>query len=377
MGDRGLDYRRIGLVMVLCVGLLMLTAACTVAELPAEDGAPIGVQQDSGESKSGSVIMANDAVQKAGEERNESNTQNLEREIFEVDLSKIERTAIETVILMYEALQAKDKESYFQHADIPSMRISPAKLEVMMIEAGRRELRPERFMLLDRSVLDPEKLSLLALTYGSQAEVVLEELSHGDRHLWFVNEFPDGPRVVDQNTIYPGAYELGRDAGLEELINVGIEQAAENRRFLAVKSKKPIMTPMQTVSMLYQAAQDGDESTFYQLSGGDEGYFAGRYAQDMVEFSEWMKAFESVQRFPMEDIPRAKLAGAYRADYNERFGSEWQVVVAWDPREESGYMGTSWIMAPGMDGIRYVVKQALTADLKSFLSDEYIRVPQG
>ncbi|GAE06103.1 hypothetical protein [Paenibacillus sp. JCM 10914] len=37
MGDRGLDYRRIGLVMVLCVGLLMLTAACTVAELPAED----------------------------------------------------------------------------------------------------------------------------------------------------------------------------------------------------------------------------------------------------------------------------------------------------------------------------------------------------
>lgn len=267
---------------------------------------------------------------------------------------------------MYEALQANDSESYFQHADIPSVRISPAKLKVLIEEAGRREVRPERFTVFDKAGLDQESSRLFALTYGSQAEIVLEELSQGDHNLWFVTAFTDGLKVVEQSTIYPGAYELGREAAMEELIAVEIRHTAEDRAFLAAKAKKPVLTPVQTVSLLYQAAQAEDPETFFAMSGGDEGYFSDHYVQDMVEFTEWMKSFESVQHVLIEPISHEKIAGSYREEYNKRFGPAWQFVVAWGSEDEAGHQGAYWIMAPSGDGTRYVVKQALTADLESF-----------
>ena len=127
-----------------------------------------------------------------------------------------------------------------------------------------------------------------------------------------------------------------------------------------------VWNPVQTVSLLYQAAQAEDAETFYAMSGGSEGYFSGQYARDMVEYTEWMKSFESVQHISIESVPRGNTAGSYREEYNERFGDTWQFIVAWDPKDEAGYQGTYWIMAPSEDGIQYVVKQTLTANLESF-----------
>ena len=79
---------------------------------------------------------------------------------------------------------------------------------------------------------------------------------------------------------------------MEELIAIEIRHTAEDRTFLA-KAKRPVWNPVQTVSLLYQATGGGC-GNLYAMSGGDEGYFSGQYARDMVEFTEWMRAFESV-----------------------------------------------------------------------------------
>ena len=80
---------------------------------------------------------------------------------------------------------------------------------------------------------------------------------------------------------------------MEELIAVEIRHTAEDRAFFAAKAKQPVWNPVQTVSLLYQAAQAEDAETFHTMSGGGEGYFSGQYERDMVEFTEWMKSLKA------------------------------------------------------------------------------------
>ncbi|MEC0202305.1 hypothetical protein P4H39_06630 [Paenibacillus lautus] len=360
-------YQRSGQILALAVMTIMLMVACT-KEVPGS----IQQNRSSAAAPSAGVAgnqsempaAASESLLTAFQREDQSNPQ--VKQESEPPEGESNHNPIETVLDMYEALQANDSTTYFRHADIPSVRMSPAKLEVLFEEAGKREVRPERFKLFDREGLDRESRQLLSLTFGSQAEIVLEELSQGDHNLWFVTAFTDGLQVVEQATIYPGAYELGREATMEELIAIEIQHTAEDRAFLAAKAKQPVWNPVQTVSLLYQAAQAEDAETFYSMSGGGEGYFSGQYARDMVEFTEWMTSFESVQHISIESVPRENMAASYREEYNERFGGAWQFIVAWDPKDEAGYQGTYWIMAPSEDGTRYVVKQTLTANLESF-----------
>lgn len=277
------------------------------------------------------------------------------------------RDPIQVVLGMYEALQANDSVTYFRLADIPSIRMSPAKLKLTFEEAGKREVRPERFKLFDKAALDLDSRRLLSLTYGSQGEIVLEELSQGDHHVWFVTAFTDGFKVVEQSTIYPGAYELGREAGIEELIAEEISRTAEDRGLLATRAKAPVWNPVQSVTLLYQAAQAEDEETFFAMSGGAEGYFAGEHAGDMTEFSERLRSVEGVQQLLIKSVSRGNIVEAYVEEYDKRFGPDWQFIVAWNPGDEEGKMGTSWIMAPSEDRTRYIVKQTLTGNLEPFL----------
>ncbi|MCT1399792.1 MULTISPECIES: hypothetical protein [unclassified Paenibacillus] len=369
MKTRKRPYLRSGQILIMAVMTMMLMVACT-KEVPGS----VSVQQNRSTSATPSAGEAGNASEMPPPAReslrtafhSEEQSHHQVKQEVEPPAGESNHDPIEAVLNMYEALQANDSASYFRHADIASVRMSPAMLKVLFEEAGKREVRPERFKLFDKEGLDRESRQLLSLTYGSQAEVVLEELSQGDHNLWFVTAFPDGLKVVEQSTIYPGAYELGREATMEELIAIEIRHTAEDRTFLAAKAKQPVWNPVQTVSLLYQAAQAEDAETFYAMSGGDEGYFSGQYARDMVEFTEWMRAFESVQHISIESVPQENLAGSYREEYNKSFGDAWQFIVAWDPKDEAGYQGTYWIMAPGEDGIRYVVKQTLTANLESF-----------
>ena len=104
---------------------------------------------------------------------------------------------------------------------------------------------------------------------------MLEELSQGDHNLWFVTAFPDGLKVVEQSTIYPGAYELGREATMEELIAIEIRHTAEDRTFLAKKSEAPVWNPVQTVSLLYQAKTGGGCGNLLCDVGWRRGIFFG------------------------------------------------------------------------------------------------------
>lgn len=367
MKTRMQPYLRSGQILIMAVMTIMLMVACTkeVPESVWQSRSTVAAS-DAREAGNPAAIPlpARESLRTAFRSEDQSNYQ--AKQESEPPEEESNHDPIDAVLDMYEALQTNDSAMYFRHADIPSVRMSPAKLKVLFEEAGKREVRPERFKLFDREGLDRESRQLLSLTYGSQAAIVLEELSQGDQNLWFVTAFTDGLKVVEQSTIYPGAYELGREATMEELIAIEIQHTAEDRAFLAVKAKRPVWNPVQTVSLLYQAAQVEDADTFYAMSGGGEGYFSGQYAQDMVGFTEWMRAFESVQHISIESVPRENMAASYREEYNERFGDAWQFIVAWDPKDEAGYQGTYWIMAPSEDGTRYVVKQTLTANLESF-----------
>ncbi|WP_258394582.1 hypothetical protein [Paenibacillus sp. MDMC362] len=360
-------YLRSGQILIMAAITIMLMVACT-KEVPGS------LQQSRSTAAASDALKAGnpaeipspawESLRTALQPEDQSHHQ-VKQEV-EPPAGESNHYPIQAVLSMYEALRANDSASYFRHADIPSVRTSPAMLKVLFEEAGQREVRPERFKLFNKEGLDRESRELLSLTYGTQADVVLEELSQGDHHLWFVTAFTDGLKVVEQSTIYPGAYELGREATMEELIAIEIRHTAEDRAYLAAKAKQPVWNPVQTVSLLYQAARAEDAETFYAMSGGDEGYFSGQYARDMVEFTEWMRPFESVQHIAIESVPQEKLAGSYREEYNKSFGDAWQFIVAWDPRDEAGYQGTYWIMTPSEDGIRYVAKQTLTANLESF-----------
>lgn len=359
-------YKQYGLTLALAVLTILLTVACSKEEPSSVQPTSAASIPNAGKSvreESETSASAKESVRTAFRQEEQVDRQAEQGSEPKGDTN---RNPIEAVLRMYEALQADDSESYFQHADIPSVRISPAKLKVLIEEAGKREVRPERFMVFDKEMLDQASRQLLAITYGSQAEIVLEELSQGDHNLWFVTAFTDGLKVVEQSTIYPGAYELGREAAMEELIAVEIRHTAEDRAFLAAKAKMPVLTPVQTVSLLYQAAQAEDQETFYAISGGAEGYFSGHYVQDMVEFTEWMKSFESVQHVRIEPVSKENIAENYRVEFDKRFGSAWQFIVAWGSEGEASYQGTYWIMAPGGDESRYVVRQVLTANLESF-----------
>ncbi|MGG4105398.1 hypothetical protein AAXB25_15875 [Paenibacillus lautus] len=367
MKTRKRAYQRFGQIIVLAVMTIMLLVACT-KEVPGSipQNRSTAAEPSAGEAGNSSEMPAAATVSSRTAFQPEDQRNHQVKQEAESPEGESNYDPIEAVLNMYEALQANDSTLYFRYADIPSVRMSPAKLKVLFEEAGKREVRPERFKLFDREGLERESRQMLALTYGSQAEIVLEELSQGDHNLWFVTAFTDGLKVVEQSTVYPGAYELGREATMEELIAIEIQHTAEDREFLAAKAKQPVWNPVQTVSLLYQAAQAEDAETFYAMSGGGEGYFSGQYARDMVEFTEWMKSFESVQHISIESVPPENMAGSYREKYNKSFGDTWQFIVAWDPKHETGYQGTYWIMAPSEDGIQYVVKQTLTANLESF-----------
>lgn len=360
-------YLRSGQILIMAVMTIMLMVACT-KEVPGS------LQQSRSTAAASDALEAANPAEipsPAGESlrtgfQSADQSQHQVKQEVEPPGGESNHDPIDAVLDMYEALQTNDTAMYFRHADIPSVRMSSAKLKVLFEEAGKREVRPERFKLFDKDGLDRESRQLLSLTYGTQADVVLEELSQGDHNLWFVTAFTDGLKVVEQSTIYPGAYELGREATMEELIAIEIQHTAEDRVYLADKAKQPVWNPVQTVSLLYQAAQVEDAETFYAMSGGDEGYFSGQSTRDMVEFTEWMRSVESVQHITIESIPQENLAGSYREEYNKSFGDAWQFIVVWDPKDEAGYQGTYWIMAPSEDGIRYVAKQTLTANLESF-----------
>ncbi len=359
-------YRRNGQLMVLAVIMMMLAACAKEAPIAEQITPPTAAAPGAEETAKPAEMpsAAKESLRTAFPQEDPSHRQ--VKQEAEQPEGESNRDPVEAVLDMYEALQASDSASYFRHADIPSVRMSPTMLKVLFEEAGKREVRAERFKLFDKEGLDEVSSRLLSLTYGSQAEIVLEELSQGDQNLWFVTAFADGLKVVEQSTVYPGAYELGREATMEELIAVEIQHTAEDRAFFAAKAKQPVWNPVQTVSLLYQAAQAEDAETFHTMSGGGEGYFSGQYDRDMVEFTEWMKSFESVQHMSIESVSRENIAYGYSQEYDERFGDGWQFIVAWDPRDEAGYQGTSWIMAPSEDGTRYVVKQTLTANLESF-----------
>jgi len=360
-------YHRYGLAVV-WVALAFLMAACA-KEMPPSEVRPASIIASPGEEGTANdqewLPVAKESVQTVfllGDQDDVQATQ--ETELPE---EESRRDPVEAVLGMYEALQTNDSAAYFRLADIPSIRISPAKLKLTFEEAGKREVKPERFKLFDKAVLEPESSRLFFLTYGSQAEIVLEELSQGDFHLWFVTAFTGGLKIVEQSTVYPGAYELGREAEIEELIAEEIRRTAEDRGLLAARVKEPVLNPVQSVSLLYQAAQAEDEDTFFAMSGGDEGYFAGQHTWDMAEFSETMKSVESVQQMLIKSVSRGNIAETYIAEYDKRFGSDWQFIVAWNPEDGEESKGTSWIMAPSGDGTRYVVKQTLTGNLAPFL----------
>ncbi|MGE7824838.1 hypothetical protein [Paenibacillus sp. NPDC093718] len=367
MKTRKRPYLRSGQILIMAVMTIMLMVACT-KEVPGsiQQNRSTSAAPSAGEAgnQSGMPAAATEGLRTAFQPEDQNHHQ--AKQDSEPPEGESNHNPIEAVLDMYEALRSNDSAMFFRHADIPSVRMSPAKLKVLFEEAGKREVRAERFKLFDKEGLDDVSSRLLSLTYGSQAEIVLEELSQGDQNLWFVTTFADRLTVVEQSTIYPGAYELGREATMEELIAIEIQHTAEDRAYLAAKAKQPIWNPVQTVSLLYQAVQAEDAETFYTMSGGDEGYFSGQYVRDMVEFTEWMRAFESVQHISIESVPQENLAGSYREEYNKSFGDTWQFIVAWDPKDEEGYQGTYWIMAPSEDGTRYVVKQTLTANLESF-----------
>ncbi|WP_242615281.1 hypothetical protein [Paenibacillus solani] len=360
-------YQRYGPTVVL-VALAFLMAACTNDMPPSEihPASTAAAQSEEGTANDKEWLpVAKESVQMVFLHGDQDDVQATQE--TELPEEEPKRDPVEAVLGMYEALQANDSKAYFRLADIPSIRISPAKLKLTFEEAGKREVKPERFKLFDKAVLDSESSRLLSLTYGSQAEIVLEELSQGDFHIWFVTAFTDGLKVVEQSTVYPGAYELGREAELEELVAEEIRRTAEDRGLLAARAKEPLWNPVQSVSLLYQAAQAEDEETFFAMSGGDEGYFAGQHTWDMSEFSETMKSVESVQQMLIKSVSRGNIAETYIAEYDKRFGSDWQFIVAWNPEDGEESKGTSWIMAPSGDGTRYVVKQTLTGNLDPFL----------
>ncbi|MGG3283475.1 hypothetical protein [Paenibacillus solani] len=361
------SYERYGPTVVLVV-LAFLMAACT-KEMPPSAVQPastaVAPSEEGAANDKEWLPVAKESMQMVFLHGDQAETQATQE--TEQPEGEPKRDPVEAVLGMYEALQANDSKAYFRLSDIPSIRISPAKLKLTFEEAGKREVKPERFMLFDKAVLDPESSRLLSLTYGSQAEIVLEELSQGDFHIWFVTAFTGGLKVVEQSTVYPGAYELGREAEIEELIAEEIRRTAEDRGLLAARAKEPVLNPVQSISLLYQAAQAEDEETFFAMSGGDEGYFAGQHTWDMSEFSETMKSVESVQQMLIKSISRGNIAETYIAEYDQRFGSDWQFIVAWNPEDGEERKGTSWIMVPSGDGTRYVVKQTLTGNLDPFL----------
>lgn len=277
--------------------------------------------------------------------------------------------AVEIVTHMYEALQSGNQPAYFKLADIPEIRISPAKKQALFDEARRRKPEPDRFRLLGKQALDEESRELLAATYGSQSEIVLEELSQGDQNVWIVTLFPDGAKVVDQSTIYPGAYELGRNASIEELVQASLLKLTDDRKFLASKHNTPLFTPVQTVALIYQAAQERNEEAFFAATGGEEGYFAGGRKADMLEFTQWMSEFGSVLDFPIQEVSRTDLSAAYVADYDGRFGADWHFVAAIDPNDGYAHRGTYWILTTSSDATRYIVREAFTTELETFYSD--------
>ncbi|MUG65310.1 hypothetical protein GNP94_04725 [Paenibacillus campinasensis] len=285
--------------------------------------------------------------------------------------AKLSEQAVDVVAQMYEALEAGNQPAYLKLADIPEMRHSPAKTQALFDEARKRKPHPDRFKLLGKQELDEESRELLDITYGSQAEIVLEELSQGDRHVWIVTIFPDGAKVVDQSTIYPGAYELGRNASIEELVQASILKLIDDRQFLASKHKTPLFTPVQTVALIYQAAQEGNEEAFFAACGGEEGFFAGGRAGDMLEFTQWMSKFGSVLSFPIQELARTHLNAEYTAEYDGRFGPDWHFVAAMDPDDRYAHRGTYWILTPNNDATRYVVREAFTTELDPFLNDAF------
>lgn len=346
---------------------MLLTAACSqegASPQPLSSAMPASVEELSTARAQQPPAEKSEVQRTANEDKERVGTVSQSLDQLE---NRRDRMAVDTVLQMYEALHAEDREAYFRYADIASVRMTPSKLDVLIEEAGKRELKPERFRSFDKLTLAEDSRRLLSIHYGSQVELVLEELSYGDQNVWFVNVFPDGPKVIDQTAIYPGAYELGREASFEELVAAGIQSAAEYREFLASNYDTPLWTPIQTVSLLYQAAQEGDEQAFAAIAGGGEGYYAQLYASDMVPFADWMKAYGSVQAFPLELLSHERIAEAFRESCDERYGEDWQLIAAWEPEDPAERRGTYWILTPSTDQTRYVVREAFTGNLQLFV----------
>lgn len=363
MNDRMRRYRRYG-GQFLSIALMLMAAACSqegTSPQPLSGTVPAPVEELSTARAQQPPAEKSEVQRPANEDKERKGTAS---QSLSPQEDSRDRMAVDTVLQMYEALHAEDREAYFRYADIASVRMTPSKLDVLIEEAGKRELKPERFRAFDKHTLAEDSRRLLSIHYGSQVELVLEELSYGDQNVWFVNVFPDGPKVIDHTAIYPGAYELGREASFEELVSAGIQSAAEYREFLASNYDTPLWTPIQTVSLLYQAAQEGDEQAFAALAGGGEGYYAELYASDMMPFADWMKAYGSVQAFPLELLPRERIAEAFRESCDERYGDAWQFVAAWEPENAGERRGAYWILTLSADQTRYVVREAFTGNLQ-------------
>lgn len=145
MNDRMRRYRRYG-GQFLSIALMLMAAACSqegTSPQPLSGTVPAPVEELSTARLQQPPAEKSEVQRPANEDKERKGTAS---QSLSPQEDSRDRMAVDTVLQMYEALHAEDREAYFRYADIASVRMTPSKLDVLLEEAGKRELKPERFV---------------------------------------------------------------------------------------------------------------------------------------------------------------------------------------------------------------------------------------